>query len=386
MSFECPLSSIPPGKEPDQVPTHLLPTTQASPGLNPDNFNSLIQLYQSKLSILKSSISSLSTKLISHLNSHTKDAVHKICQIEEKLSNLSKSPSDKILFYLTQTLNSLPNFDSNYQKTFEAVSNTFEFKSIENFPVPQDLNSDFLIYFNQHTGQHGKIDLEKFTLSQSLTYPKFECSFNSGCLLKYGLVFLNGGSTNYEARNETCLFDFCLDKVEKLEKSEYLRSGSTCVCKNGKVFAFGSTYPVSKQSEVFDLKAKRWAKISMLPQIMTFCTSSCVNRRIFVSGARCNGIWEYDDEKDSFDWISCEMTFGYKAICENFILINGYLVEMTMTGSRIIFTKYKSDWIASPLEISMCVRKAEYIFFLDTNLKLMRINTQLKAIEAIEYN
>jgi hypothetical protein len=242
---------------------------------------------------------------------------------------------------------------------------------------------DFIISFNQHTGSFERIELESFRCEKEETFKKFKASFSAGTLLGFGQVFLHGGSHKYEASSETCVYDLYLDQVVTLPRSNYPRNGNACVKKDEFVYVFGSTYPVSRNSECFDSKKMAWGKINPLPKKTLFLTGAIVYGNVLVTGAGVNGYWRYDNQLDSYE-ITEGYSAGYKVIIDHYLLTSDGVFELEeeRVGESL---KFKSDWLVSPLSLSMITRYKEKYYFIDCHLNLIRFDPVSKTVAIIKY-
>lgn len=348
----------------------------------------LLKTYSDNLTDLRRQVDSVTQSTIQLLNSSRDSFLSILSEIESKLASISLCPvpSTETLFYLSKTSKILPNLFKNSSKLFQSISELFNFPEKENFPVPSSLSSNLIFYFNQHSGVFNQIDIDSLKSSQSLTYPKFSCSYTSGVDLGLGQFFLHGGSKNYEASSETCIFDLHLNVIKKVPKSNFARSGNVCVQVGSKVFAFGSTYPVSRLCESFDLEMMTWQKISPLPQRTLFMTGSVVGGEVLLSGSGICGILRYCVESDSYWGRSVAgTTAGYKVIVENFLIdYDGIwdVAELEVGECR----KYRSEWICCPVSLAISRRFRDKVYFVDCQARLVCFDPCLKTTRIIPYS
>ena len=350
-----------------------------------DFFLNQLEKYSLSLKSLRYQVDSLAKETIKVLNSNCNSFLSLISEIESRLESLANcsNPSTEVLFYLSKTMEILPDLSEKSSKLFKTISETFYFPSHENFPIPSNLSKKFSFFFNQHTGNLTQIDIETQESSQKPTYPKFPCSFNAGADLGSGQFFLHGGSKNYEASSESCIFDLYLDQVKPVPRSNYARSGNVCVKKGEKILAFGSSYKVSTLCEAFDLEKFTWAKINSLPQRTLFMTGSVVDGEVLLTGSGICGFWDYSEESDCYR-IVCGAPAGFKVIIDNFLIASDCILEIEdlhLENCR----KYRSDWICCPLSLAVIRKFKDKFYFVDCQARLICFDPCLKSTRIIPY-
>ena len=367
-------------------------TDQTTNDLNYSEINNLIESYKSQLSSLKKMITSMADCLIAEISLNSTRALETLIKIEENLISQIRSFTDssalskKSYFYLSKSLLQLPNLDSHISKAVSVISETFTFDFLERFPIPSEISKDFIFYFNTKGPSFNKIDLDSKLCKTSPADEKFNCVFSAGCELQNGIFFLHSGSKHYEASSECCIYYVYLDKVEKLPNSNFARNGSACVKKDEKIYVFGSSSPISRSCENFDLAEFTWKKMGNLPKEAPFPTGSLVGQNILITAVGLNGFWVFDEINENYEMVEFEVSAGYKVICENFLVSNDGLFEIRRERNNWVVDKFQVKWISNPLAISAGFRKKGYVFFIDSHLRLYRIDPNTKSMIEVRYD
>ena len=378
------LLSLPPQSAKSGRSMHLSSCSIQSPSES-DFFLKQLEKYSSSLKSLRWQVDSIAKETIRVLNSSTNSFLSLISEIESRLEALANcsNPSNEVLFYLSKTIELLPDLSEKASTVFKTIFEAFYFPGHENYPIPPNLSKHSLFFFNQHSGSFNQIDIDTQESMQSLTYPRFLCSYTSGADLGFGQFFLHGGSKNYEASSESCIYDLHLDQIKPVPRSNYPRTGNVCVKKEGKILAFGSTYPVSRLCEAFDLKKWAWIKINSLPQKTLFMTGSVFDGEVLLTGSGIGGFWDYSEESDSYR-IVCGAPAGFKVIIENYLIVGDWIWELEDLDLENC-KKYRSDWLCCPLSLSVIRKFKEKFYFVDCQSRLICFDPCLKSTRIIPY-
>jgi hypothetical protein len=366
-------------------------TDETRQDLSPKEIVSLLDSYKSQLSSLKLLISSMADCLIAQVSLSSMKALETVRKIEETLTEQIKTFTEtstltkKTFFYLSKSLLQLPSLDSHISRAVSQISETFTFDFLEKFPIPNEIHKDFIFYFTTKGPTFHKIDIDSLQCLKSDSTTTFPCVFSSGCELNNGIFFLHGGSKHFEASSETCIYDIYLNKIEKLPNSNFSRNGSTCIKKDEKIFIFGSSNPISRNCERFDLSDFSWKKIGNLPKEAAFPSGSLISGKILLTGVGLNGFWVFDENNENYELIEFEVSGGYKAICQEFLASNEGLFEIRKERSQWKVDKYPINWISNPLAISLSFRRKGKIYFIDSHLKLFCIDPSSKSLVELRY-
>lgn len=329
----------------------------------------------------------MSECLIAQIHLQSATALSTLNDIEKRLiseiDSLKNEPelTSRCYFYLSKSFLEMPSLETKISDVISSINEAYSFDFSQKVPIPENLRNEYVTFFNSKSSGYYKIDLDSLKRSSNGIET---CAFDSGCEIDNGILFLHGGYSHFQPTSEACFFDMYLDKLEPLPHSIYPRKGSACVKKGEKIYVFGSSQPVSKYSESFDLKLLKWSKITQLPQDALNLTGSQVAQNVIVTATGLTGFWVYN-EIDSYEFIDIEASAGYKAICDKYLLTNTVMYEIHK-GKDWTVHKYPCSWIAAPLSVSIAFKRKGMIYFLDCKEKLYRINPVDKTLLEIRYN
>lgn len=347
----------------------------------------LLDSYKVQVSHLKNLISSMSECLIAQIHLQSANAISTLHDIEKglisEIDSLKNEPeyASRCYFYLSKSFLEMPSLESRISEMINSINEAYSFEFTKKSPVPENIRKEYVTFFNNKRRVYSKIDLDSLV---STSNDVETCAFDSGCEIDNGILFLHGGDSNFKPTSEACFFDMYLDKIEVLPHSKYPRRSSACIKKGEKIYVFGSSHPVSKYCEAFDLKNLTWSKITQLPQDALNLTGSQVSQNLIITATGLTGFWVYN-EIDSYEFIDIEASAGYKAICDKYLLTNNVLFEIHK-GKDWTAHKYPCNWIAAPLSISIAFKRKGLIYFLDCKEKLYRINPVDRTLLEIRYS
>ena len=359
----------------------------------PKTFKSLLALFESykvQVSHLKTILTSMGDRLIAQVNLKNAEVFSNCHNVEKTLLHLIESIKfepdliNRAYYYLSKSLVDLPSFESKFNQALKSIDEAFSlFPILDNPPVPENLRSDFFVFFPKRAAGYCKIDLD--TLQQATVYTE-SIAYDSGCEISKGVWFLHGGvNRQFQPCKEACLVDLYLDRLQKLPPSNYSRNGSACVKKGQKVYVFGSSDRVSRNCERFDLKELTWAKIAQLPQEVSNVTGSLISKNLTLTALGITGFWEFN-KNGLYEFINLNASAGYKALCDHFFLTTETIFELSKTGKSWTAQKFPSNWIAAPLGISLAHRRKGFIYFIDCKQKLYKFSPEEKTlIELIRF-
>ena len=235
---------------------------------------------------------------------------------------------------------------------------------------------------NMYNGGHFAIDLNSFRL-WSLDYAPKIGTYSHACKIDRDHYFFHGGRLQGNStRSGAYIINIRERKYDVLKDGPAKDLGGGTVWKRNKVFLFGGNNGgVVNTCECFDLLLKDWKVIHPLPKASYSVLATLLNQEIVLSGFHHNCLYYYNES--AYTSILALPANSYKIISEGWVYVNSILYEYNST-----------QWIAhrvngcawnNYLWINTIFKQREYLYFIDINNSLMRIDTNLKKLEKIAY-
>ena len=226
------------------------------------------------------------------------------------------------------------------------------------------------------------IDLNTLKLSELSYAPKIGM-YCHACKIDQNTYFFHGGTKDDRARSKAYLIDIKEREYERLTDRPGKSYGGGSALKNNKVYIFGNEDEANiptNACDIFDLNRKKWISITPLPLVSDEITAAILNSDIILSGYDFSCCYSYNDS--TYTNILYLPT-GPKVVCEGWIFTNSILYENQSQNN--------SEWISHHINFpwdsylwTYCVfKKNHYLYFIDSDNMLMRIDTKVKTIKAI---
>ena len=239
-----------------------------------------------------------------------------------------------------------------------------------------------IIFSRDATGGLLEIDLNTFKLSNLDYAPKIG-QFSHACKVDQNTYFFHGGRINNGYRAEAYLINIKDKNYEVLKNGPTKDMGGGSALKDNKVYLFGGYNGAAMNTcDTFDLKTKEWKSITALPQASNHITAAILGKDIILSGYQLNCCYSYNDS--TFTSILTLPVSVYKIVCEGWIYANSILYE----NQDQIPSKWTSHNVISWNQYlwTYCVfKKNQFLYLIDRNNCLMRIDTSLKKLEKVAF-
>ena len=282
-----------------------------------------------------------------------------------------------------------------YENTlkFASKDKIFDFTSINNIKKEIDLSFKIDFYVdlfldceevifsnNFNTGGLLSLNLTNLQLS-TLDYAPNIGAFCQCCKIDKSTYYFNKGRLHKGTnQGKGYKINILQRKYEELPMGP-IKDFAGSIYKDNKIYIIGgwNSLPLNT-CETFNLITNEWKPIHNLPQASCCITAALFNNNIVFSGLELNCVYYYNDSVYlnilDLPENSC------KVVCDGWVLANSYLYEYIV-----------DNWIKYHLERQLkngvlaytTFKKNEYIYFIDTNSMLMRINTNAKTLENIPF-
>ena len=233
-------------------------------------------------------------------------------------------------------------------------------------------SKNFLGFISPQHLQRNFIALEKDIFELNTTF----------CKINKNTYFIYGGSsfprTPYILNLES-------NKISE-QKAHVPLSSAGASFWNNKIFIFGGTTGNNQYSSScyrFNIKRNEWFSIASLSVSCEYTTSSCYCSRILVVGMNIKSVLGYDQLKNCFYEFDKLDVPGKRYIFENYVVAeNNFLYEIE-TNSLIVRSKINFE--IGSLNIYGSFRREEYIYFVNIDRLMFRINTISMQLQKISY-
>ena len=177
----------------------------------------------------------------------------------------------------------------------------------------------------------------------------------------------------------------------KERKLERLKSGSSrctgaSTFKDDKIYIFGGSSTGSDKlnsCKTYDLKQNKWKSINSLPVPCFQMMAAVVDDVIILSGAQIDCCYSYNDSAFS-NILKLPSGLG-KIVCEGWIFCKSILYENKDENLDNWVSHHVENTWNYPLLVSTTFKRGQYFYFIDKEDSLMRIDTELKRFEKIDY-
>lgn len=215
----------------------------------------------------------------------------------------------------------------------------------------------------------------------------FGSGFNIGSLAQYKPNIYYLAMINYNAFNTTSgssynfsikKIDFNSDNIENVYNSSGLNGGPLIHYDNC-LYMFSC----AQNTYRFDIVNGTWGNLGNLPENLSYISASNYFGTIFITGFNSGKIYKFNPLANSF---SNSIVFDkgtYRYLFDNWLIsVNEGLYEIQ--GSTIVKHQMVKN-LTNVLKIFSSFRQKIFIYFIDSNLKLYRINTEKKIVELVNY-
>ena len=351
--------------------------------LNPDQIREWLPKLTDLITYLKHSrkrILSNAMMLIGCIENETSIAVNIIKELEKASVDLLSARSIyKETFERIQCITP----DNNYNYASDRVGKIK--KSIKSLYKSYNdegnwKECDQVIYSSDPAGGLLSIDLNTFKLSNLDYAPKIG-QYCHACKIDQNAYFFHGGRIDKGYRAESYLVNIKEKTCETLKNGPKKDFGGGSALMNNKVYIFGGhDGSVLNTCNAFDLTTKEWISITALPQASYSITAAILGKDIILSGYHLNCCYSYNDI--TFTSILTLPKDVHKIVCEDWIYANSILYE-NQDEIPSKWTSYKVNPWNRPLWGYCVFKKKQFIYFIDCDNCLMRIDTILKKVERI---
>lgn len=338
--------------------------------------------------ILKSNLITFSAKILETLTRSTKIA----------LDTIKKAESIFLKFYSIVSTK-----DSVSTESYNKIKNLYltEFVEFENcddicqgirnslkenkFEFANTLESNEVVFSKGIDEGLFSIDLDTFKL-KSLDFvvqiPN-ECSMVKVDLENY--FFYGGKSAEISA---DALMINISEKHIKILKGSRPRARAATIYKDNKIYIFGGLCELEKMvsvCEFFSLDKNFWTKIANLPACSDVLTGAIIQNLIVVSGYELSCLYSYND--NNFESLFQLPKNECKLVCERWVDTKEKLYENEGGDiSKWWMYNMSPEWEGEFLSVSTAFKRKQYFYFVSSSFKLMRIDTNAKKFEMIEYS
>ena len=204
--------------------------------------------------------------------------------------------------------------------------------------------------------------------------------YSQYCHLPGGEIFINGGRNSAG----TFLINPTTLSISPLP-TDSIKNFAALVYKKGYVYRFGGCSAGMQPfaaSERFSLSTLQWSPIGNLPTPAWHVSGATIFGKIVIAGSQLTTAYTYERGIYTAD-IYLAAVDVVKLVCGNYILVQQRLLEHTGVSWR----EYNLTNATSSLGAMMntgYVKQGKYLYFYERSYKLVRIDTELKAVQIIE--
>ena len=224
------------------------------------------------------------------------------------------------------------------------------------------------------------IDLNTFKC-KNLNFAPQVTQYFQMCKISKDSYFINWG--NQYKINENFLLNLSHQNFQTFEGSIFRKTGA-CICKNEKVYLFGGrTNKELPDCESFDLKTLKWTKISDLPKASGWCSAGETDGKIILSGYYIDKVLLYDEDryKNLFELPNN----SFKVVTNGWVLTKSVLFEFSESKKKWFAHNLALEWNEDNLGSWTTFVRKNFIYFIDIDHNLIRIDTKLKKVERVHY-
>ena len=238
-----------------------------------------------------------------------------------------------------------------------------------------------MIFSRNASGGLVSIDLDTFIMYNLVYAPKIG-RFGNACKLSKNLYMFSGGKI-YDTITADAYLINIKDKNYEILKKGPEKEGCGSALKNNKVYIFGGINGVFlKSCDTYDLMTKEWSSIAALPQASNSITAATFGKDIILSGYHMSCCYSYNDL--TFTNILNLPENKDKIICEGWIYSNSILYK-NQDQCLSKWTSYNVISWNNYLWVFCVFKKGQFLYFIDSNDSLMRIDTNLMRVEKINF-
>ena len=209
--------------------------------------------------------------------------------------------------------------------------------------------------------------------------------FGQASKINQNAYFFYGGLLN-TTHGEAFLLNIQERKIEILKRGSIRHKGASAF-KDDKIYIFGGSsvgYDKLNECSTYDLKLNEWKSISPLPEACYSMTAAVVGKVIILSGKHMSCCYSYNDSV--FVNILNLPSDIFKVVCEGLVLCNSILYEIKDENiTNWVSHNVNNTW-NTPLLVYTTFKKGQYFYFISEYSSLMRIDTERKILETIEYS
>ena len=210
-------------------------------------------------------------------------------------------------------------------------------------------------------------------------------SYGQASKINHNTYFFYGGYQNF-VHGEAFLLNTRERKLELLQSGPIRYTGASAF-KDDKVYIFGGSsakFQEMNECHAYDLKLNEWESISSLPVACDSMTAALVGKVIILSGKKLSCCYSYNDSV--YVKVLNLPSGSNKVVCEGWILCNSVLYENKNENlNNWVSHNINNTW-DKDLLVYTTFKKGQHFYFIDGGAALMRIDTERKKLEYLQFN
>ena len=134
----------------------------------------------------------------------------------------------------------------------------------------------------------------------------------------------------------------------------------------------------------FDISKGTWSNLGKLPESLVYISASFYYSSILMTGFNSGKIYKFDPESSLFNYFLVFDKGTYRYLFDKWLIsVNDSLYEIQ--GTNIVKHQAVKN-LTNYLKIFSGFRQERFIYFIDSNSNLYRIDTENKIVEAVKYS
>ena len=244
-------------------------------------------------------------------------------------------------------------------------------------------NDEYAIIFKKEvSSSFDLVDLENYKITTLKN-----CGYKSlvkesiCCKIDYNQYFVYGGRSGNDLINSAEILDIDNYSLTHIPSWKNLGNASACFYNNN-IYCFGGN-PERNSSYVFNLEKKVWATMGDLPEKLFHTSTYYYKGEILICGYQSSTILKFNPTTQNFVFSDYSLIANkQKYLIHNWVVcFENFLYEIDEEGN-MISRQYIGDK-GRALNSSCIFQRDYYLYFINIDSVLFRINTLNKSIQRI---
>ena len=344
-------------------------------------YSEILQKVQKYSKTLIDSIISQSNKLIDEIASHSAAA----SRIRNSI--IKSVPIDNEDLELIKNLTLTKDISSYFDSSEMIKSLELDFKQ-QSLKIFNKSLQDKLIFYQDQTDLNYLWLFDTKTLNSERKRFDFESAYYIGSSIQYKESVYYLAMISYPVFNTASgySYNFCIKKIdlkscstEKIYSSSQLNGGPLIKHYNS-LFMFSCNQSIYR----LDIDKGTWINAGNMPESLTYVSASHYIDMIFMTGYSSRSIYKFNPETCTFHNFIVFDKGTNRYLFDNWIIsVNDSLYEIQ--GSNLVQHQALQNF-TNCLKIFSYFRQEKFIYFVDSNNKVYRINTRKKDVQEVKFN